>query len=522
MLNHDLLMVADAVAREKNIEREDVILAMEHALQKAAASKYGFEKDLRADVDRRTGNVSLWQYTAVVEIVEDNNKEMTLDDARRHDHNLQIGDFYKQELPPIEFGRIAAQSAKQIIVQRVREAERVRQYDEFKDRVGEIISGTVKRIEYGNITVDLGKGEGIVRREEVIPRESFHHGDRIRAYIYDVRQEPRGPQIFLSRTHPQFMAKLFAQEVPEIYEGNITIVNVARDPGSRAKMSVTTKDQTIDPVGACVGMRGSRVRAIVNELQGEKVDIIHWTDDSVNNIVAAMTPCNVSKVVLAETGEKVEVVVPDDQLSLAIGRRGQNVRLASILTGWDIDVMTATQEADKRKAEFSEISQTFQEALGVDDFLAHILINEGFRSVEELTIIDVSELENIEGFDSELAQELYNRAKEYFDTLNESFAQKIDEYKIDNSLQEFVGLTSAMLVKLGEHHIRTLEDFADLSSDELIDGEESILFGFDLSREHADNLIIEARIKAGWIKEEPQAQISTDGEENVENENKQA
>src|SRR5262245_46475194 len=381
----EMLQVADMVAREKGIEREEVLEAMEQAIQKAGRAKYGLEHDIRAEIDRKNGEIKLMRYMQVADPVENENTQISLGEAQRRNPDAQIGDFITDELPPIDFGRIAAQTAKQVITQRMREAERKRQFEEFKGRVGESVSGTVKRSDYGNVTIDLGgRGEAVIRRDETIPRESLRPSDRIRAYIYDVREEARGPQIFLSRTHPQFMAKLFTQEVPEIYDNIIEIKAVARDPGSRAKIAVLSHDTSIDPIGACVGMRGSRVQAVVQELQGEKVDIIPWSSNPANFIVNALAPAEVSKVVMDEEGGRVEVVVPDDQLSLAIGRRGQNVRLASQLTGWEIDILTEAQESERRQEEFRSRSQMFMDALDVDDVIAHLLVTEGFTSVEEV------------------------------------------------------------------------------------------------------------------------------------------
>ncbi len=384
----ELLQIADAVAREKSIDRQVVITAMEDAIQKAAKSRYGSENEIKAEVDPKTGEISLARLLEVVEDVTLEATQIALADARRKNPAAQVGDFIAEPLPPLDFGRVAAQNAKQVIVQKVREAERERQYDEYKDRVGEIVNGIVKRVEYGNVIVDLGRAEAVVRRDETLPRENFRYGDRIRAYVYDVRREQRGPQIFLSRTHPDFMAKLFAQEVPEVYEGIVTIKSVARDPGSRAKIAVVSRDSSIDPVGACVGMRGSRVQAVVNELQGEKIDIIQWSPDAATFIVNALAPAEVVKVVLDEDAERIEVVVPDQQLSLAIGRKGQNVRLASQLTGWDIDIMTEASESERRQAEFAERSATFMEALDVDEVIAQLLASEGFSSVEEVAFVD--------------------------------------------------------------------------------------------------------------------------------------
>src|SRR3954447_7327007 len=402
----ELLQIADAVAREKSIDRRIVITAMEDAIAKAARSRYGSETEVHAEIDAKTGELRLARHMAVVETVENSSSQIKLEDARRRNPAAQIGDTIADTLPPLEYGRIAAQSAKQVIVQKVREAERDRQYEEYKERIHDIVNGIVKRVEYGNVVVDLGRGEAIVRRDELLPRETFRNGDRVRAYIYDVRREARGPQIFLSRTHPQFMAKLFAQEVPEIYDGIVEVKAVARDPGSRAKIAVISRDSSVDPVGACVGMRGSRVQAVVNELQGEKIDIIPWTDNIADLVVSALQPADVAKVVLDEQAEKIEVVVPDEQLSLAIGRRGQNVRLASQLIGWDIDILTEAEESERRQKEFTERSALFMQALDVDEMVAQLLASEGFSSVEQLAYIDVSEIASIQGFDEETAAEL--------------------------------------------------------------------------------------------------------------------
>ena len=399
----ELLQIADAVAREKSIDRGIVIAAMEDAIQKAARSRYGSETEVRAEINAKTGEMRLSRLMLVVDQVENDSTQIALEDAKRRNPAAQVGDYIAEALPPLEYGRIAAQSAKQVIVQKVREAERDRQYQEYKDRIGDIVNGIVKRVEYGNVVVDLGRGEAIVRRDEMLPRETFRNGDRIRAFIYDVRREPRGPQIFLSRTHPQFMAKLFAQEVPEIYDGIVEVKAVARDPGSRAKIAVISRDSSVDPVGACVGMRGSRVQAVVNELQGEKIDIIPWTHDPANFVVNALAPAEVAKVVLDEDKQRMEVVVPDQQLSLAIGRRGQNVRLASQLTGWDIDIVTEQEESEHRQAEFEKRTKLFIDALNVDEVVGQLLASEGFTSVEELALVDEKDVAGIEGFDEETA-----------------------------------------------------------------------------------------------------------------------
>src|SRR6202142_1147400 len=393
----ELFKLADAVAREKSIDRGIVIAAMEDAIQKAARSRYGSETEVRAEINPKTGEMRLSRLLLVVEQVENDSTQIALTDAKRRNPAAQVGDFIAEALPPLEYGRIAAQSAKQVIVQKVREAERDRQYQEYKDRIGEVVNGVVKRVEYGNVVADLGRGEAIVRRDELLPRELFRNGDRIRAYIYDVRREPRAPQIFLSRTHPQFMAKLFAQEVPEIYDGIVEVKAVARDPGSRAKIAVISRDSSVDPVGACVGMRGSRVQAVVNELQGEKIDIIPWSPDIATFVVNALAPAEVAKVVLDEDKERIEVVVPDAQLSLAIGRRGQNVRLASQLTGWDIDILTEQEESERRHAEFESRTKIFVEALNLDEVVGQLLASEGFGSIEELALVDQKEIAGIEG-----------------------------------------------------------------------------------------------------------------------------
>jgi len=507
----ELLQIADAVAREKAIDRMIVVAAMEDAIQKAARSRYGSETDIRAEINPKTGEIKLQRLLKVAEAVENPATDITLVEARDRNPAAQVGDFIAEPLPPMDFGRIAAQSAKQVIVQKVRDAERDRQYEEYKDRIGEIVNGQVKRVEYGNVIVDLGRGEGIVRRDELIPRETFRYGDRIRAYIYDVRREQRGPQIFLSRTHPQFMAKLFAQEVPEIYDSIIEVKSVARDPGSRAKIAVISRDSSIDPVGACVGMRGSRVQAVVNELQGEKIDIIPWSQDAATFIVNSLQPAEVAKVVLDEDAERIEVVVPDEQLSLAIGRRGQNVRLASQLTGWDIDILTEQEESERRQKEFQERSQLFIAALDVDEVVGQLLASEGFASAEEIAYVDIDDLAAIEGFDEGTANELQTRAREYLDKLEAEQDAERKALGVEDSLKEVAGVTTAMLVALGKNDIKTLEDFAGAVPDELTgwterkDGEATrhpgALDGFDLSRADAEAMIMQARVKAGWITE---------------------
>ena len=505
----ELLQIADAVAREKAIDRSIVITAMEDAIAKAARSRYGSETDVHADINAKTGELRLSRHLLVVEQVENPASQISLEEARRHNPAAQIGDTIADALPPLEYGRIAAQSAKQVIVQKVREAERDRQYQEYKDRIGDIVSGIVKRVEYGNVVVDLGRGEAIVRRDEMLPREMFRNGDRIRAYIYDVRREARGPQIFLSRTHPQFMAKLFAQEVPEIYDGIVEVKAVARDPGSRAKIAVISRDSSVDPVGACVGMRGSRVQAVVNELQGEKIDIIPWSPDIATFVVNALAPAEVAKVVLDEERERIEVVVPDQQLSLAIGRRGQNVRLASQLTGWDIDILTEQEESERRQAEFENRTRLFMDALNVDEVVGQLLASEGFTSVEELAYVEEKEIASIEGFDADTAHELQTRARDYLDRIEAEFDAKRRELGVEDELKEVPGVTTRMLVAFGENGIKSVEDLAGCATDELSGWSErkegetirhpGILDGFEITREEAESIIMQARVKAGWI-----------------------
>src|SRR6204780_3707442 len=437
----ELLQIADAVAREKSIDRSIVIAAMEDAIAKAARARYGSETDVHAEIDAKKGELRLSRHMLVVEQVENSANQISREDARRANPGAQIGDTIADTLPPLEYGRIAAQSAKQVIVEEAGEAEGDRQYQEFKDRIGDIVNGIVKRVEYGSVIVDLGRGEAIVRRDEMLPREGFRNGDRVRAYIFDVRRETRGPQIFLSRTHPQFMAKLFAQEVPEIYDGIIEIRAVARDPGSRAKIGVISHDGSIDPAGACVGMRGSRVQAVVAELQGEKIDIIPWASDPATFVVNALAPAEVAKVVMDEDQRRIEVVVPDDQLSLAIGRRGQNVRLASQLTGWDIDILTEAEESERRQEEFRTRSKMFIEALDVDDVIAHLLVTEGFTSVEEVAYVALDDLASIEGFDEDIAGELQTRARNFLEEQNEMFERRRQELGVEDALAELEGIS---------------------------------------------------------------------------------
>jgi len=507
----ELLQIADAVAREKSIDRELVIAAMEDAISKAARARYGADSDIRAEIDPKTGETRLSRLLRVVEQVEDDSTEIALEDALARNPEAEIDDYIAESLPPLDFGRVAAQSAKQVIVQKVRQAERERQFEEYKDRIGEIVNGVIKRVEYGNVIVDLGRAEAIIRRDETLPREQFKYGDRVRAFIHDVRAETRGPQIFLSRTRPEFMAKLFMQEVPEIYDGVVEIKSVARDPGSRAKIAVVSHDSSIDPVGACVGMRGSRVQAVVNELQGEKIDIIQWSPDAATFIVNALAPAEVVKVVLDEDAERIEVVVPDDQLSLAIGRRGQNVRLASQLTGWDIDIMTEAEEAERRQKEFTERTNTFMEALDVDEMIAQLLASEGFSTMEEVAYVELDEISGIEGFDEDTAQEIQDRAREYLERQEAELEDRRRSLGVEDAVAELPHLNTAMLVALGENEIKTVEDVADCAADDLLGWDErtedgrvhndGILEGLELSREDAEDLIMRARIAAGWFTE---------------------
>ena len=507
----ELLQIADAVARDKSIDKNIVISAMEDAIQKAAKTRYGSENEIRAEIDPKTGQTNLARLLEVVEVVENKATEIDLKQARKKNKEAEIGDFISEELPPIEFGRIAAQSAKQVIFQKVRDAERDRQYDEFKDKIDEIISGIVKRVEYGNVIVDLGRNEAIIRRDELLPRESFRSGDRVLAYIQDVRREPRGPQIFLSRTSNNFMAKLFMQEVPEIYDGIVEIISVARDPGSRAKIAVHTSDNSIDPVGACVGMRGSRVQSVVNELQGEKIDIVKWSPDIATFVISSLAPAEATKVVLDEEIERIEVVVPDDHLSLAIGRRGQNVRLASQLTKWDIDILTEAEESERRQNEFNEKSEIFIQALDVDEVIAQLLVSEGFLSIEDLVFVETSEISSIEGFDDDTAVEIQSRAKTFIEEEGKKQDAKRKELGVQDDLAQIDGMTTNMLVALGENDIKTLDDFAGCSTDELFGWVEKtelgskkqngLFTGFDITMEKIEEMILNARLKLGWIAE---------------------
>ncbi|WP_424932269.1 transcription termination factor NusA [Amaricoccus macauensis] len=529
----ELLQIAEAVAREKMIDPDLVIEAMEDSLGKAARSRYGAEYDIRAKIDRKSGDLEMTRYRHVVEEVENHFTELSLEDAREIKADAQLDDYLTDPLPPMDFGRIAAQSAKQVIMQKVREAERLRQYEEFKDRQGEIINGIVKRTEYGNVIVDVGRGEAILRRDQLIQREAFRNQDRVRALIREVRHETRGPQIFLSRTAPEFLAELFKMEVPEIYDGIIEIKAVARDPGSRAKMGVISYDNSIDPVGACVGMRGSRVQAVVNELQGEKIDIIPWNEDPATFLVNALQPAEVSKVVFDDESERIEVVVPDEQLSLAIGRRGQNVRLASQLTGFDIDILTEAQESERRQAEFAERTRLFMENLNVDEMVAQLLVAEGFATMEEVAYVDIDELSSIDGFDESTAEELQARARESLEEMNARALERARELGVQQDLFDFEGLTPQMIEALAEDGVKTLEDFATCADWELaggyttVDGkrvkDNGLLEKFDMGLAEARHLIMRARLSVGWITEEelaadqePEAEETATDEASVE------
>jgi len=500
----ELLQVAETVARDKGIGRDEVLEAMEQAIQKAGRSKYGHEHDIRAVIDRTSGEISLARYVEVAEEIENEITQVDLATAQKTKPDAAIGEFLVDPLPPIDFGRIAAQTAKQVIVQKVRDAERKRQFQEYKDRVGEVVNGLVKRIEFGNVIVDLSRAEALLRRDEAIPREHFATGDRVRSYIVDVREEPRGPQIFLSRTHPQFMAKLFAQEVPEIYDGIIEIKAVARDPGSRAKIAVLSHDSGIDPVGPCIGMRGSRVQAVVGELQGEKIDIIQWSPDPATFIVNALAPAEVAKVVLDEEANRIEVVVPDDQLSLAIGRRGQNVRLASQLSGWDIDILTEAEESERRTEEFHNRSRMFIDALDVEDVIAHLLVTEGFATVEEVAFVPLEDLTDIEGFDDDMATELRERARAFLAARDEEFTRRRQELGVNDDMVGIPGVTPAIMVALGENGIKTRDDLADLAGDELLEYAPQ----GSLTEEKANEIIMAAR--AHWFADEPDGEAGDD------------
>ncbi len=490
-----MLQVATNVAMEKNIDQDSVFSAMEQALEKAARVKYGQEIDIRISIDRSSGDIKLNSYLEVVneKNEEDQSRQILLDEAKKINPEINLGEYIIKELPPLELGRVAAQNAKGVIIQKVREADKSNQYDEYKDKVGEIAIGIVKRIEFGNLIIDLGKSEAIIKREELIPREVFKNGDRVRAYIYEVKNDVKGYQVFLSRTHPQFLAKLFHQEVPEIYEGVIVVKSVSRDPGSRAKISVFTEDSTIDPVGACVGMRGSRVQAVVSELQGEKIDIVTWSDNQATFLANALAPAEVSKIFLYEEKNKVEVVIPDDQLSLAIGRKGQNVKLASNLTNLEIDILTEDEESERRQQEFKEKSLLFSELLDVEDVIAQLLVTDGYTSIESIASETHENIEKIEGFDSDLASEIIERSKNYLKDKEEQNLKLIEEKIKDEKLKNLTGMNNSILAELAKAKILNINDFADLATFELIDKDEGILKELDIEEQEANDMIMEAR-----------------------------
>jgi len=493
----ELIQVAEAVSREKSIDKEEVILAMEEAIEKAARSKYGLERDIRANIDRKNGSINIAQFIEVVENVENESTQMTYQESQRRNLNLEMGEFYKQTLPPVDFGRIAAQTAKQVISQKVREAERQRQFQEYKDRVGEIVVGTIKRVDNQSVTIDLGRAEAIIKKDQMIPREQLRPGDRLRCFIIEVSEQVKGPQIFLSRASNDFLAALFTQEVPEIYDGIIEIKGVAREPGSRAKISAFSNDPSIDPVGACVGMRGSRVQAVVSELQGEKIEIIPWTEDPVAFVINALAPAVPSKVVMDEDATRMEVVVPDDQLSLAIGRRGQNVRLASQLTGWFVDILTEAEESEKRQEEFSERSKIFIEALDIDDVIAHLMVSEGFVTISEIAEASLEELMSIEGFDEDISLELSERAKNFVKVETERVENELKKLKVKEDLYNFSELSKSSILTLAENNIKTLDDLAELDSEELYNLLGDKVF---INEDDAGSVIMKAR--QHWFTED--------------------
>ena len=502
----ELLRIVEAVANEKSIDKELVIESMESAIQKAALTKFGSDHNIEVKIDRGSGEIKINKVLEIVEKPEDINKEVTLTEAQsieKNNDSLKLGDKLYEELPQIDFGRIAAQSAKQVISQRVREAEKNRQYEDFIDKQEQILSGIIKRLEYGNVIMDLGKAEGVIKKDELIPREILKTGDRVKAYCYEVKKELKGHQIFLSRAHPQFLAKLFFQEVPEIYEGVIEIKSVARDPGSRAKICVNSKDSSIDPVGACVGMRGSRVQTIVNELHGEKIDIIKWTEDLPTLISESLSPAEIQRVLIDQENKRIDVILSEENLSKAIGRRGQNVRLASKLTNYEIDILTDKEDSERRQKEFKDKTESLIKNLEVDETLGQLLVSEGFQGTEEISLAKTEDIAKIEGIDEQTATELINRSKENLIKEKEEVSKKLKELGVEDSLINLKGITQGMLVLLGQRNIKKLSDFADLSSDELIGGYDEIkgkkirvdgyLEEFSLSREEADQLIMSAR-----------------------------
>ena len=501
----ELLRIVEAVATEKSIDREIILSSMESAIEKAAKTKFGLDNNIRAIIDRESGDINLHKVLKIVETPINFNTEISLEHAieKEKKENVKIGDEIFEQLPQVDLGRVAAQTARQVITQNVREAERERQYHDFIEKKGEILSGIVKRLEYGNLIVDLNRAEAIITKDELIPREILKMGDRIKAYCYNVIRENKGQQIFLSRAHPKFMEKLFFQEVPEIYEGIIEIKSATRDPGSRAKISVSSKDSSIDPVGACVGMRGSRVQSVVNELHGEKIDIIHWSEDPAVLVVSALAPAEIQRVIIDDQNRRIEVILTEENLSKAIGRRGQNVRLASKLINYEIDILTAKEESEKRQLEFKDKTEIFIKNLEVDETLGQLLVAEGFSSIEEIHQSTLEEILKIEAIDENTAKELKERAEEYLKKEKEDIGKKLKELGVEDVLINFKGLTPGMLVTLGEKKIKTLKDFADLSTDELIGSYdekqgkrfkiEGFLEEFALAKNEADDLIMNAR-----------------------------
>ena len=493
--NVELIQTAESIAEEKGIEKELVFQAIEKAISKAGKVKYGNDYDIRGSIDRKTGKISLARYQEVKKDVEDILIEISLKDAKKKRKDIKIGEFIIEQLPNIDIGRISAQMAKQVLVQNIKEAESVKNYELYKDKIGETISGIVKRMEFGNIVIDLSNAEAVIKKDEMIPRENLRRGDRVKAYLYNVNQDTKGPQIFLSRTHPQFLANLFKQEVPEINDGVIEIKSVARDPGSRAKIAVYSTDATIDPVGACVGMRGSRVQAVVTELQGEKIDIVTWSEDKATYIVNSLAPAQISKVIFEEESDKIKVIIPEDQLSLAIGRRGQNVRLSSILTNCEIDIIDEKDEKNKRNEEVKNISETFINELNVDEVIAHLLATEGFASIEEIANSDDTDFKAIEGFDENIIKDLQERAMQNMSKKNKELKKKKTELNISKDLEDIKKFNLTDLIKLGENNIKNLDQLADLSSDELIE-----IFDNKLKRKDADEIIMKSR--ENWFKED--------------------
>ena len=490
-MNVEILQVADAVAREKSVDRELVLEAMEQALKTAARRTYP-GKNVEAIIDRETGEIKLFHVRTVVEDdeVEEEENHLTLAQAKELDAKSEIGSEFRDPLPPIELGRIAAQTAKQVINQKIREAERERVIEEYEPRVGELITGIVKRVERGNVYVDLGRGEAVMYREDLLPRETFRQGDRVRAYLREVRNQPKGPLVFVSRSDAGMVLRLFEQEVPEIQDGTVAIQAIARDPGSRSKIAVISTDPSIDPVGACVGMRGARVQAVVNELHGEKIDIIEWTEDPAAFVVNALAPAEIERVLVDEATNTIEVAVSEENLAIAIGRRGQNVRLASELSGWNIELISSGEEKERRHEEAAKAKEIFQQGLDVDEEFATVLVNEGFYSLEELAYCSVEDITAIEGLDEDIAQELQKRARNVL--LDQALHQAEGEDEGSISLLELEGMTREIAEQLAARGMATVSALADAAADEIEDIE-------GLSSEQANALIIAAREASGWF-----------------------